>query len=59
MLGMAADNLMLAIEQAKLNVQLSQGNAQIALSTGQVYAGMASAALAGVNTLATSVLEAQ
>jgi hypothetical protein len=58
-LGKAQLNGTLAIEQGKMNISLAHQNAQIALSTGQVYAGMASAALAGVNTLATSVLEAQ
>lgn len=52
-------NMQSAIEQSRLNVTLSQNNAQIALSAGQVYAGMASAALSGVNTLASAVLEGQ
>ncbi len=52
-------NMQSAIEQTRLNVTLSQNNAQIALSAGQVYAGMASAALSGVNTLASAVLEGQ
>lgn len=55
-LGKAQLASTVAIEQGKMFTALSQGNAQVAVSAGQVYAGMASAALAGVNALGAAVI---